>query len=135
MAEPEPEPEPMLPREIDIDMDQDELRRVLRQVLHEELGIGNVRLGDRWRGGELVLRPGRTETQEKSVPIEAFFKKIVSVRDKLRVLEQKVNTSRLAEDEKIQIQQYITACYGSLTTFNVLFADQDDRFVGTGGKD
>ena len=69
------------------------------------------------------------------MPIEVFFKKIVSVRDKLMVLEQKVNTSRLAEDEKIQIQQYITACYGSLTTFNVLFADQDDRFVGTGGKD
>lgn len=131
----EPEPRPSLPQEIDIDMDQQEFRRVLREVLREELGLGQAELGDRWRGGELVLKPGRGETQEKSVPIDVFFKKIVSLRDKLRLLEQKVNSSGLTEDEKIHIQQYITACYGSLTTFNVLFADRDDRFVGAGGKE
>jgi hypothetical protein len=129
-AAPEPEPPPPLPREIDIDMDQDEFRRVLRQVLQEELGIGEVTLGDRWRGGELVLKPGRTETQEKKVPIEVFFKKIISIRDKLRVLEQKINNSKITEEEKLQLQQHITGCYGSLTTFNVLFADNNDRFVG-----
>lgn len=130
----EPEPPPPLPREIDIDMDQDEFRRVLRQVLQEELGLSEATLGDRWRGGELVLKPGREETLEKTIPIEAFFKKIVMVRDKLRLLEQKVNNSKLSEAEKVQLQQYITGCYGSLTTFNVLFADRDDRFVGASGK-
>jgi hypothetical protein len=131
----EPEPRPPLPQEVDIDMDQQEFRRVLREVLREELGVGQAELGDRWRGGELVLKPGRDETQEKSIPIDAFFKKIVSIRDKLRLLEQKVNSSGLTEDEKIQLQQYITGCYGSLTTFNVLFAERDDRFVGAGGKE
>ncbi|HJL18667.1 MAG TPA: hypothetical protein RMH99_23600 [Sandaracinaceae bacterium LLY-WYZ-13_1] len=124
-----------LPREIDIDMDIDEFRRVLREVIHEELGVGDVQLGDRWRGGELVLKPGKEGTQEKSVPIDAFFKKIVGLRDKLRVLEQKVNANKsLTEDEKVQLQQYITGCYGSLTTFNVLFRDRDDYFVGQSSK-
>ena len=126
----EPEPRLPLPQEIDIDMDQSEFRRVLREVLLEELGVGDVALGDRWRGGELVIKPGRDDTQEKRLPIEAFFKKIVSLREKLRMLEQKVNGSKLAESEKVQLQQYITACYGTLTTFNVLFADREDRFVG-----
>lgn len=125
-----------LPREIDVDMDQEEFRRVLREVLREELGIGEVALAERWRGGELILKPGKEGVQSKSVPIDAFFHKIVMIRDKLRVLEQKVNASKgLADDEKVQIQQYITACYGTLTTFNVLFRDRDDWFVGQGGKD
>lgn len=124
-----------LPQEIDIDMDQDEFRRVLREVLREELGVGEVALGDRWRGGELVMKPGKEGTQPKSVPLEQFFSKIVSVRDKLRVLEQKVNsTKNLEADEKVQLQQYITACYGTLTTFNVLFRDREDYFVGQSGK-
>ncbi len=126
----EPEPPPPLPQEIDIDMDQEEFRRVLRQVLQEELGIGEARIGERWAGGEVVLKPGRAETQEKRVPIEIFFKKLIAVRDKLRVLEQKVNSSKLSEKEKLQLQGYITGAYGSLTTFNVLFASEKDRFVG-----
>jgi len=122
-----------LPKEIDIDMEIHEFRRVLRQVLAEELGVGEVELGRRWQGGELVMMPGATETQEKRVPIEAFFHKIVMVRDKLRVLEQKINGHKgLSDSEKVQMQQYITACYGSLTTFNLLFADRDDSFAKRG---
>lgn len=125
-----------LPQEIDIDMDIDEFRRVLREVIQDELGVGEVQLGDRWRGGEVILKPGKEGTQEKAVPIDILFKKIVGIRDKLRVLEQKVNSSKgLAEDEKIQLQQYITGCYGSLTTFNVLFKERDDYFVGQSGKE
>ena len=119
-----------IPQEIDIDMDQETFRQVLREVLFEELGVGEVAMGDRWAGGELVLKPGRDGTQEKSVPLDVFFKKIVMLRDKLRVLEQKVNGSNLGDDEKVQLQQYITACYDTLTTFNVLFKEKDDYFVG-----
>ncbi len=127
----EPEPRTPIPEEMGIDMDQDEFRRVLREVLLDELGVRDVQMGDRWRGGELVLKPGKPGTQEKSVPLDVFFKKIVMVRDKLRVLEQKVNAHPgLAQDEKVQLQQYITGCYGTLTTFNVLFKDRDDQFVG-----
>jgi hypothetical protein len=125
-----------LPKEIDLDMDLDEFRRVLRDVLREELGVGDVQLGERWRGGQLVIKPGKEGTANKEIPVEAFFHKIVMLRDKLRVLEQKVNGSKgLADDEKVQIQQYITACYGSLTTFNVLFRDREDWFVGQATKD
>lgn len=123
-----------LPKEIDIDMDQDQFRDVLRQVIREELGVGEVSMGERWEGGELVLVPGKKETQEKRVPLEAFFHKIVMVRDKLRVLEQKLNGSdKLSDEEKVTMQQYITACYGTLTTFNVLFRDKEDHFTGQKG--
>lgn len=112
-------------------MDQDEFRRVLREVLLQELGVGDIAIGERWEGGEVVLRPGREDVQEKSIPIDVFFRKIVMVRDKLRVLEQKVNGNKqLSESDKLQLQQYITGAYGSLTTFNVLFGDRDDWFVG-----
>ena len=112
-------------------MDQETFREVLREVLLDELGVRNVELGDRWSGGELVLIPGRDGTQEKRIPLDVFFKKIVMVRDKLRVLEQKINGHRgLSDDEKVQLQQYITGCYGSLTTFNVLFGRKEDHFIG-----
>ena len=131
----EPEQRPSIPREIGIDMDQAEFKQVLREVLLEELGVRDVSLGDRWRGGEVELKPGREGVQSKSVPMDVFFKKIVLVREKLRVLEQKINNSdSLADDEKVQLQQYVTACYGSLTTFNVLFADKDDHFTGQSSK-
>jgi len=126
-----PPPKKTLPQEIGIDMDQDEFRDVLRQILREELGATEVALGDRWRGGEIVMKPGREGTQEKSVPIDTFFHKIVMIRDKLRVLEQKLNGNKtLTAAEKVQLQQYITGCYGTLTSFNVLFADKADGFSG-----
>lgn len=136
----DPDPAPPvrrpLPREIDIDMDQDEFRDVLRQVLREELGVSDVTLGERWRGGEVILKPGRDGTQEKSLPLDTFFHKIVMLRDRLRVLEQKINGHKgLSADEKIQLQQYITACYGTLTTFNVLFRDREDGFKGQSTRD
>ncbi len=127
----EPKPRPHIPSEIGIDMDQDTFRQVLREVLLDELGVRDVEIGDRWHDGELVLVPGREGTQEKRIPLVAFFKKIVMVRDKLRVLEQKVNSHKgLSDEDKVQLQQYITGCYGSLTTFNVLFKSKDDQFSG-----
>lgn len=117
-------------------MDIDDFRRVLREVLSEELGVSQTELGPRWEGGEVILKPGKPGTAEKRIPLDAFFHKIVMVRDKLRVLEQKVNGHPgLSDADKVQIQQYITGCYGSLTTFNVLFADREDWFVGAGKDD
>jgi hypothetical protein len=112
-----------------------DLERVLRRVLREELGLTPVAPADKWRGGELVLRPGRPGLQEKSWPIEGFFHKVVMIRNRLRSLEQQVNASELPEDAKVKLQAYVTACYGSLTSFNVLFADEADQFRGAGGGD
>lgn len=89
-----------------------------------------VPMGSRWVGGRMVLYPGDTSLKEKEIPIDAFFHKIVMVRDRLRVMEQRVNSSTLSDEDKVNIQQYITRIYGSLTTFNVLFKDKDDYFVG-----
>ena len=103
-----------------------DLELLLRRIIREETGLTAVTPADKWRGGELVLRPGREGVQEKSWPIESFFHKIVMIRNRLRTLEQQVNSSGLPEDVKIKLQGYITGCYGSLTSFNVLFADEDD---------
>jgi hypothetical protein len=115
-------------------MDADEFRRVLRDVLQDELGVRPVDLGSRWSGGEVILKPGKEGTASKSIPIEALFHKIVMIRDRLRVLEQRINAHpQLSDEEKVQMQQYVTQCYGSLTTFNVLFADRRDAFMGQKG--
>jgi len=120
----------VLPEEL-LDMNADEFREVLREVIRDELGIAQAPLGGRWEGGEVVLKPGREGIQEKRFPIETLFSKVVMIRDRLRVLEQKVNANtKLTAEEKVAMQQYITGCYGSLTTFNVLFADKNDHFVG-----
>jgi len=89
-----------------------------------------VPLGDRWQGGTLILKPEDDNQKPKELPIESFFHKIVMVRDRLRVMEQRINSSDLSDEEKVNLQQYITRIYGSLTTFNVLFKHKDDSFVG-----
>ena len=89
-----------------------------------------VKLGDRWKGGMMLLQPADKSQKPKEVPVDVFFHKIVMLRDRLRVMEQKINASKLEEIEKVELQQYITRIYGSLTTFNVLFKSQSDYFVG-----
>jgi hypothetical protein len=112
-----------------------DLEMILRRVIREETGLTPVAPAEKWRGGELVLRPRAPGLQEKSWPIDAFFHKVVMLRNRLRVLEQNINALAVPEDVKVKLQSYITGCYGSLTSFNVLFADPDDRFKGTGGED
>ena len=110
-----------------------DLEMLLRRIIREETGITAVAPAARWRGGTLILRPGTPGLQEKSVPIDTFFHKIVMLRNRLRTLEQQVNASDLPDDAKVKLQSYISGCYGTLTTFNVLFADEDDQFNGSGG--
>ena len=111
-----------------------DLELLLRRVIREEAGISPVPPAEKWRGGTLVLRPGTPGSQEKSWPIETFFHKVVMLRNRLRTLEQHVNASELPNDLKVKLQGYITGCYGSLTSFNVLFADEDDQFKGSSGE-
>jgi hypothetical protein len=106
------------------------LEALIRRIIREETGLTPAAPAEKWRGGDLVLRPGKPGVQEKSWPIETFFHKIVMLRNRLRTLEQQLNASDLPDDQKLKIQSYITGCYGSLTSFNVLFADEVDRFVG-----
>ena len=122
--------------EISITTEEDQLTMLMKAVLREELNLDQTRIADKWIGGKLIFRPGKPGLQEKEVPIDAFFHKIVMLRDRLRVLEQQINSNeKLTEPEKMQLQQYITRCYGTLTTFNILFKEQSDQFVGQkGGK-
>jgi hypothetical protein len=115
-------------------LEDEDVRRIVqavRAVFNAEQSVSG-HIGDRWTGGQLLLKPGKSGTQEKAIPIEEFFRKIVAVRERLRVLEQRINNHpKLDDEDRLQLQEYITRAYGSLTTFNVLFADPDDRFVGT----
>ena len=96
----------------------------------------DLELGKRWIGGTLKMIPGKESTQPKDVPIEMFFKKIIGIRDKLRVLEQKINAHPgLSSEDKIEMEGYITRCYGSLTTFNSLFAEKASQFRGQSEKE
>lgn len=107
-----------------------EVERTLKNLLLKWSDVSQVvPIADKWKGGKLVLEPG-TATQNKEIPIDTFFHKITMVRDRLRVMEQKINASNLEEVDKIDLQQYITRIYGSLTTFNVLFKSTSDYFVG-----
>ncbi len=109
-----------------------EVEKVLFHMLDRFNGLNYaVEIGEKWKGGVLDMKPGNPDLKSKEVPIETFFHKIVMVRDRLRVLEQNINAHPgLSDDDKLGLQQYITRIYGSLTTFNILFADKDDYFVG-----
>lgn len=110
------------------------LARILRSWSGVNLEL--VPLGDRWNKGKLVMHASDSSVQPKEVPIETFFHKIVMMRDRLRVLEQQINAHKvLTDEEKINLQQYITRCYGSMTTFNILFKNREDYFVGESSKD
>jgi hypothetical protein len=89
-----------------------------------------VELGDKWENGTMVLQPKDSSLKSKEIPIDSFFHKIVMVRDRVRVMEQRINSSNLTDEEKVNLQQYITRIYGSLTTFNILFKYKEDHFVG-----
>jgi hypothetical protein len=120
--------EPMTPVQ-----NAEDLELLLRRIIREEAGVTPVVPAQKWRGGTLVLRPGAPGLQEKTWPIETFFHKVVMVRNRLRTLEQQVNASDLPDDVKVKLQAYVSGCYGSLTSFNLLFADEDDQFKGSGG--
>ncbi|WP_207428838.1 hypothetical protein [Pedobacter sp. SYSU D00535] len=111
-----------------------EVEQTLKKLLQRWSDVSEVvPLGDKWKNGKMVLYPGNAGLAPKEIPIDQFFNKIVMVRDRLRVLEQRVNSSNLENEEKVNIQQYITRIYGSLTTFNVLFKFKEDQFVGEKG--
>ncbi|MFN2444774.1 MAG: hypothetical protein ABR606_04200 [Vicinamibacterales bacterium] len=114
--------------------DRVDLELLLRRIIREESGLTPVAPADKWRDGHLVLRPGRPGLQEKSWPIESFFHKIVMLRNRLRTLEQQVNASDLPDAVKVKLQGYVSGCYGTLTSFNVLFAEEDDQFKGSAGE-
>ena len=116
-------------------MDLKLIKRAITEALAEEGRLGETELGVRWAGGTLFLEPGDTDTQGKEIPLDTFFKKIISLRNNLRVLEAKVNgLDQLDHVEKVELQQYITKCYGSLTTFNALFREKSDQFVGASSR-
>jgi hypothetical protein len=123
----------IIPENVTVEIETtSELEKSLLKILRLWGGITeNVPLSDKWIKGTLLLQPADKTLKPKEIPIGDFFHKIVMLRDRLRVLEQNINSSKtLNDEEKVNIQQYITRCYGSLTTFNVLFKNKEDWFVG-----
>ncbi len=116
-----------------IDFEGDSMtRQELMELFLEASGLADVQLAGKWEGGTVRLIPADETLQAKDLPIDAIFHKVVMVRDRLRVLEQKINTHpKLTDADKVDMQQYVTRCYGSLTTFNVLFKEKKDQFVGS----
>ena len=122
-----PDPTP-IPEDL-LSMTREEFASLVREVLRDE--TGHIPLAPKWEGGTMVLRPRDPSLQPKEIPLDQLFHKVVMIRDRLRVLEQKINANdKLSDAEKVDLQQYVTKCYGTLTTFNVLFREEKDRFIG-----
>lgn len=115
-----------------MELSYEDVKKAVREVILEETGVGDCEIGDKWIGGKMVLVPFSSSVQSKEIPLENFFKKITAVREKLRVLEQKINNNdNLSSKNKLELQKLVTRAYGSLTTFNVLFKHDEDKFSGT----
>lgn len=111
-----------------------DVERILTSVLKRYLEYPEpVELGQKWKNGKMILKPEDTGLASKEIPVEQLFHKIVMIRDRIRTMEQRINASNLSDEEKVNLQQYITKIYGSLTTFNVLFKNKEDYFVGEKG--
>jgi hypothetical protein len=133
----DPKLEEIIPENISEEIEtHSEVEKSLLKILRLWGGVSEiVPLGDRWEKGMMILQPADKTLKPKEIPIEDFFHKIVMLRDRLRVLEQNINSNKsLSDEEKVNIQQYITRCYGSLTTFNVLFKNKEQWFVGEKGS-
>lgn len=112
-----------------------DIETTLKTILKKWSDVSEiVPMADKWKGGKIILEPGQPGLASKEIPIDAFFHKIIMVRDRLRVMEQKINSSKIEELEKIELQQYLTRIYGSLTTFNILFKSPTHNFVGEKSK-
>ncbi|MDZ4758758.1 MAG: hypothetical protein SGJ10_11575 [Bacteroidota bacterium] len=111
-----------------------DVERILTSVLKRYLEYPEpVELGQKWKGGKMILKPGDSGLANKEIPVEQLFHKVIMIRDRVRVMEQRINASKLEDEEKVNLQQYITKIYGSLTTFNVLFKNKEDQFIGEKG--
>jgi hypothetical protein len=132
----DPQLDEIIPENVSVEIETtSEVEKSLLKILRLWGGASEVvPLGDRWIGGTLILQPADKSLKPKEIPVEDFFHKVVMLRDRLRVLEQNINSNKnLSDEEKVNIQQYITRCYGSLTTFNVLFKNKEQWFVGEKG--
>lgn len=106
-----------------------DMERSMTKILQKWMDATEiVPIADKWKGGKMILEPGKTGLSSKEIPVGTFFHKIVMLRDRLRVMEQKINSSELDDQTKVDLQQYISRCYGSMTTFNILFKDTDQHF-------
>jgi hypothetical protein len=116
-------------------LDMEAVKQALEEVLEEVNGPARpIAIARKWEGGTLLMKPANASLQTKELPIDTFFHKVTMVRDRLRVMEQKINAHpTLSPAEKADLQQYITRCYGSFTTFNVLFSEKEDQFAGEKG--
>ncbi len=119
-----------------MEMNWQNIKAVMKEALQEEMGGSRIEITPRFKNGTLLIQPADKSLKPKEVPIDTFWKKITSVREKLRVLEQKINSAKgLSVEERVELQHYITRAYGSLTTFNVLFQYEDDKFEGVSADD
>ena len=129
----DPQLDEIIPENVSAEIEtHSETERSLLKILRLWGGLTEtVPLGEKWSGGVFSLQPADKSLKPKEIPVEDFFHKIVMLRDRLRVLEQNINShKKLSDEDKVNLQQYITRCYGSLTTFNVLFKNKEHWFVG-----